>query len=167
MANETVTLPSNRTFVYEDAFFQINDGIDTDTIQFIQDWEFTPSMDDFDIDKIDTAEPIFTKMSDIVGTFFFTTKNATDLYAATGSSNLLKATTWMEAISKGEPVSITFIIILTAPKDGGTTNGFITYQFTGRIMSAPLSRVRDTGVHELEVRGEITAINKVDFTPKT
>jgi len=167
MANETVTQQETRTFVYEDSFYQINGGGDIDTLQFIQDWEFAPSMDDFDIDKIDTGEPIFTKKSDVIGTFFFTTKNTTDIYAGTGSTDILKATTWMEGIAKGEPVSITFITILTAPKDGGTTNSTVTYQFTGRIMTTPINRTRDSGVHELEVRGEITGINKVDLTPKT
>ncbi len=50
------------------------------TLKFIQDWGFTPSMDDFDIDRIDTAEPIFTPKSDIVGTFRFLTKNTVDIY---------------------------------------------------------------------------------------
>lgn len=167
MANQIVGLEENRTFVYEDSFYQIDDGSDTDTLQFIQDWSFTPSMDDFDIDRIDTGKPIYTPKSDIKGTFFFNTKNTTDVYAGTGSSDLLKATTWMEAIAKGDPVSIVFITILTAPKDGGTTNATVTYKFTGRIMSTPLTRTRDTGVHELEVRGEITDIEKVDLTPKS
>jgi len=161
----TVNTPDNRTFVYEDSFYQIKSGATTDVLQFIQDWEFTPSMDDFDIDKIDTAEPIFTKKSDIVGTFAFTTKNTVDVYDGTGSSNLLKATTWMESIAKGEPVSITFITILTAPKDAGPTHGTVTYEFTGRIMTTPVIQVRDTGVQELQVTGEITGITKVDFTP--
>ena len=156
----------NRTFVYQDSFYQIKNGATTDTLEFIQDWEFTPSMDDFDIDHIDTGKPIFTKKSDIVGTFEFTTKNTVDVYDSTGSSNLLKATSWMEGIAKGEPVTITFITILTAPKDGGAVNGFVTYEFTGRIMTTPVIQTRDTGVQELLVTGEITDIVKVDLTSK-
>lgn len=164
-----ITQPGNRTFVYEDSFFQINDGASTDTIKFIQDWNFTPSMDDFDIDRIDTADPIFSKKSDIIGTFSFLTKNTVDIYDTTDpSSDLLTATNWIKNIAAGEPTSITIISILTSPKDGAVgSNSFVTVEWTGRIMSTPLVQVRDTGVQEYEVIGEITAISEVKRTAAT
>lgn len=161
-----ITEPSERTFVYTDSFFQINDGVATDTIKFIQDWNFTPSMDDFDIDRIDTGKPIFTRKSDIIGTFNFLTKNTTDIYDTTDpSTDELTATNWIKNIAAGAPTEITIISILTAPKDGAaSTNSFVTIQWTGRIMSTPLVQVRDTGVQEFEVIGEITAIDTVQQT---
>ncbi len=168
MANTNTNLAEERTFVYEDSFYQISDdgGTNTNTIKFIQDWEFIPSMADFDIDRIDTGEPIFTRKSDILGTFRFVTKNTIDVYDATDPpTDDLTASRWMIQIANGEPVSITFVTILTATKDGNGTHGKLTIQFTGRIMETPLIRVRDTGVQELEVTGEITAIQKVDVTP--
>lgn len=167
MANTNVGLDAQRTFVYEDSFYQISSdgGTNTDTIKFIQDWEFTPSMADFDIDRIDTAKPIFTKKSDIIGTFRFVMKNTVDVYDTTlVPDEPLTVSDWMISIANGEPVSITFITILTAPKDGNATHGKVTYQFTGRIMETPLTQTRDTGVQELEVTGEITAITKVQKT---
>lgn len=161
-----ITEPSNRTFVYKDSFFQIDDGVNNDRIKFIQDWTFEPSMDDFDIDNIDTATPIFTPKSDILGTFSFNFKNAIDIYDTSNDSNdLLTATAWMLRIKEGNPAVITIISILTAFDDGLTTHGKVTVQWTGRIMSTPLTQTRDTGVQELEVVGEITDIEIVQRTP--
>jgi len=160
-----ITESSNRTFVYTDSFFQINDGSITDTIKFIQDWDFTPSMDDFDIDRIDTGIPIFTRKSDIIGTFSFLTKNTTDIYDITDpSTDELTATNWIKQIADGTPTEITIISILTSPKDGATNNSSVTIQWSGRIMSTALIQVRDTGVQEFEVIGEITGIDTVQRT---
>lgn len=162
MADANVGLAIKRTFVYQDSFYQISDdaGASAHTIKFIQDWTFTPSMADFDIDNIDTADPIFTPKSDIKGTFNFVMKNTIDIYDNTIPPNDdLTASSWMIGIAIGEPVKITFITILKAPKANPAET--LTIQFTGRIMDTPLTQVRKTGVHELEVIGEITGITKV------
>lgn len=167
MTNVNVTLKGKRTFVYRDSFFQtsIDGGTNTETLKFIQDWGFTPSMDDFDIDKIDTAEPIFTPKSDIVGDFDFLYKNTIDVVETVNPPvDGQSLSSWVLGIAAGEPVTITFIIILTAVKDGFTNHGFVTYQFTGRIMRTPLVQTRDTGVQEQAVEGEITSIVKVQRT---
>lgn len=161
-----ITQPSQRTFVYKNSFFQIDDGVNNDTIKFIQDWEFLASMDDFDIDNIDTATPIFTPKSDILGTFSFNPKNAIDIYdTANDSDDLLTATAWMLRIKEGNPAVITFIVILTAFDDGLTTHGTVTIQWTGRIMNPGVIQTRNTGVQELVVSGEITDIEIVQRTP--
>jgi len=160
-----ITNSENRTFVYTDSFFQINDGSNTDTIKFIQDWDFTPSMDDFDLDYIDTGKPIFTRKSDIIGTFSFLTKNTTDIYDTDDSStDELTATNWIKQIANGTPTEITIISILTSPQDEATTNSFVTIQWTGRIMSTELTQVRDTGVQEFQVIGEMTSVTTAQRT---
>lgn len=167
MANTNVTLDPQRTFVYKDSFYQISNdgGSNTDTIKFIQDWEFSPSMADFDIDRIDTGVPIFTPKSDILGTFRFVAKNAIDIYETSATpTDDLSVSKWAIQIANGEPVSITFITKITAVKDGLANSGFITLQFTGRIMDVSLDQIRETGVQELEVNGEITAITEVRKT---
>lgn len=161
-----ITQPSQRTFVYKDSFFQIDDGVNNDRIKFIQDWEFLPSMDDFDIDNLDDATPIFTPKSDILGTFSFNPKNAIDIYdTANDSDDLLTATAWMLRIKEGNPAVITFITILTAFNDGLSTHGKVTLQWTGRIMNPGVTQTRNTGVQELIASGEITDIVVVQRTP--
>ena len=170
MTNVNVTLKGKRTFVYQDSFFQtsIDGGTNTETLKFIQDWNFIPSMDDFDVDQIDTAEPVYTPKSDIVGEFDFLYKNTIDV-AETPAIPVddQSISSWMLGIAAGEPVSITFIIILTAKKDGFVNHGTITYKFTGRIMRTPLVQTRDTGVQEQGVEGEITDIALVQRTAGT
>jgi len=170
MTDVPVTLQNKRTFVYEDSFFQtsITDGTDTETLKFIQDWNFTPAMDDFDVDKIDTAEPIFTPKSDVKGVFDFLYKNAIDVVETVAVPvDDQSLSSWMIGIANGEPVTITFIIILTAVKDEFANHGFVTYKFTGRIMRTPLVQTRDTGVQEQGVEGEITGIALVQRTAGT
>ena len=66
-----INQPNDRTFVYEDSPFQFVDNTGNRRLALIQNWNFTPNMADFDIDRIDTAAPIFTKKSDILGSFSF------------------------------------------------------------------------------------------------
>lgn len=160
MTDSNVNLSSTRTFTYTDSFFQVDDGTDNNTLKFIQDWNFTPSMDDFDIDRIDSGDPIFTRKSDILGGFAFNTKNTVDIYSTSNTStDLLLATNWINNIADGTPTAISFISILKSPKQD--TNPFVTLEWTGRIMSCNVVQVRDTGVQEFEVEGEITAITTV------
>jgi len=77
----TTILTSERTSTYEDgAFIQWALGANAKKISFVSAWNFTPSMDEFDIDRIDSAKPIFTPITDIKGTFSFNLKNAVSLY---------------------------------------------------------------------------------------
>jgi len=155
----TINQPNDRTFVYEDSIFQFIDAGGNKTLQFIQNWEFTPNMADFDIDRIDTADPIFTKKSDILGTFSFNPKNTVDFYEPGSSSEPTTYAWWATQIAIGEPPSITILLTLKAPKSSG--DKFARVRFIGRVMSAPLTRVEETGVHEFTVNGEITEITSV------
>ncbi len=161
MSNLIVTNPSDRTFVYS-GLFQV--GSKPANFQFIQDWEFRPNMAEFDIDKIDTAAPIFTKKSDILGTFSFNTKNTIDIYDQTDPPTATSDFTvsfWAIQIAKGDPPVINFVIKAIGLGVGVSTPTDVNYKFTGRIMDVGVTRIRDTGVHEVDVNGEITAIEEV------
>ena len=116
-------------------------------------------MSDFDIDRIDTADPIFTKKSDVLGTFSFNPKNTVDFYEPGSSSQPTTYAFWATQIAVGEPPIITILATMRAPKSSG--NQFAKVQFKGRVMSCPLTRVDETGVHEFTVNGEITEITSV------
>lgn len=151
--------PADRTFVYEDSFLQFTAG-GIKILQLIKNWNFTPNIADFDIDRIDTAAPIYTKKSDVIGTFSFDTVSTIDLFATDGSAadpNYYKF--WALQIADGDPPIITIAMILHAPKATGDQDAVITFQ--GRITSCPLDRTQETGVHTVAVSGEITAINSI------
>jgi len=154
--------PNDRTFVYEDSPFQFIDAGGNKTLAFVKNWNFTPNMSDFDIDKIDTAAPIFTKKSDILGTFSFNTVNTVDFYEPGSTSLPTTYAFWATQIALGEPPSVTFLITMKAPLSSG--NKFARIQYIGRIMSIPLDRVDETGVHTFTVNGEITTITSVTRT---
>lgn len=150
---------SDRTFVYEDSVFQFIDAGGNKTLEMIKNWNFTPNMSDFDIDRIDTAAPIFTKKSDILGTFSFDSVNSVDLYEPGSSSLPTTYAWWATQIALGEPPTITILATMRAPKSTG--NQFARVQFNGRIMSVPLNRTDETGTHKFTVNGEITEITSV------
>ena len=151
--------PDDRTFVYDNSVFQFIDAGGNKILQFIQNWEFTPNMADFDIDKIDTAAPIYTKKSDIIGTFSFNPKNTVDFYEPGSASEPTTYAWWATQIALGQPPTITILLQMNAPKSSG--DKFARIQFKGRVMSAPLTRVEETGVHEFTVQGEITEITSI------
>lgn len=153
---------ADRTFVYEDSPFQFIDAGGTKVLKMIKNWTFTPNMSDFDIDKIDTAAPIYTKKSDILGTFQFDTVNTVDFYDPGSASQPDTYAFWALQIAAGTPVPVTFLITMKAPNSGG--NKFAKIQFVGRIMSCPQNRNQDTGVHTFTVNGEITAITSITRT---
>ena len=154
-----INQPDDRTIVYEDSIFQFIDAGGNKQLQFIKNWNFTPNMSDFDIDRIDTAAPIFTKKSDILGTFSFNTVNTVDFYEPGSSNEPTTYAWWATQIALGEPPSITMLATMRASKSTG--NQFARVQFVGRVMSAPLDRVDETGVHTFVVNGEITSITSV------
>ena len=152
----------DRTFVYEDSPFQFVDAGGTKALAFVKNWNFTPNMSDFDIERIDTAAPIFTKKSDILGTFSFDTVNTVDFYDSGSASEPTTYAWWATQIALGEPPSITFLVRMRAPKSSG--NQFANVQFIGRVMSVPLNRADETGTHTFTVNGEITTITSVTRT---
>jgi hypothetical protein len=155
----TINQPDDRTFVYEDSPFQFIDGTGIKRLLLLQNWNFTPNMADFDIDKIDTAAPIFTKKSDIIGSFSFNTKNTVDFYEPGSAVNPTTYAWWATQIALGQPPVVTFLATMRAPDSAG--NQFAKIQYNGRIMSCPLDRVSETGVHEFIVNGEIIEITSV------
>lgn len=151
--------PAERTFVYEDSILQFTQGTNK-TLTMLKNWNFTPNISDFDIDRIDTAAPIYTKKSDVLGTFSFNTVSTIDLYETDGSEadpNYYKW--WALQIAAGDPAIITIAMTLHAPKASGDKDAIIT--FNGRITSCPLDRAEDTGVHTVAVSGEITEITSI------
>jgi len=155
MSNES----NERTFVYDVASTFTVAG--SPKLVFIQDWEFAPSMAEFDIDRIDSAAPIFTKKSDILGTFSFRIKNTTDMYATTftGGSDQ-QITKWVNGISLGNPSAIAFVIKVKAADPAATGVEIVTYSYTGRVMDVSVTRTDETGVHDAIITGEITAITE-------
>lgn len=152
--------PDDRTFVYENSPFQFSSNAGISELALVKNWIFNPDMADFDIDRIDTAEPIFTKKSDILGTFEFDTVNTVDFYDPGSANDPITYAYWALQIAKGEPVKVNFIVKMNAPKSGG--DKVATINFVGRIMSIPQNRNQDTGVHTFTVNGEITEI--IDIT---
>lgn len=157
------TLPaSDKTGTYEDGgtFVQWTDGVDAIKLAFATAWNFTPSMDQWDIDRIDSAAPIFTKITDILGIFSFSIKNLISLYdTALPATDPLTLSSWIESISKGKPPSIIFSPVMKAVDQ--TTNPFLNLIFTGRIMSVPIDQVLDQGIQDVVISGEIIDITQI------
>ena len=153
---------ADRTFVYQDSPFQFIDAGGTKRLALVKNWNFTPNMADFDIDRIDTAAPVFTKKSDILGTFNFDTVNTVDFYEPGSTTIPTTYAWWATQIALGQPPSVTFLTKMRAPESGG--NQFANVQWIGRIMSVPLNRVDETGVHTFQVNGEIITITTVNRT---
>jgi hypothetical protein len=154
--------PNDRTFVYEDSPFQFDENGVVSDLAMLKNWVFTPNMSDFDIDKIDTAEPIYTKKSDILGTFQFDTVNTVDFYDPGSAASPITYAFWATQIALGKPVKVNFIVVMNAPDSTG--NKIARIRFVGRIMSIPQNRNQDTGVHTFTVNGEITEITNITRT---
>lgn len=163
----TVTniLTAERIATYEEgSFVQWTDNTNAIKLAFVSAWNFTPSMGEWDIDRIDTAAPIFTKLSDILGTFSFNLKNAISLYdTALPATNPILLSKWIADIANGEPPTITFAPVMKAPKtnDVFPTNPFVNLIFAGRIMSVPIDQVLDQGAPDVAIEGEITSITQI------
>lgn len=157
-----INQPNDRTFVYENSPFQFDENGTISDLLLIKNWTFTPNMSDFDIDRIDTAEPIFTKKSDILGTFTFQTVNTVDFYDPGSAANPITYKFWALQIAAGTPVKVNFIVVMNAPNSTG--NKVARIKFVGRIMSIPQNRNQDTGVHTFTVNGEITEITDITRT---
>lgn len=159
---QTVIPTTDRTGTYElgGTFVQWTDATNAIKLVLVSSWNFTPSMDlAWDIDRIDTAGPIFTRITDILGTYSFNVKNAISLYdTALPATNDLLFSKWINDIAIGQPSSIIFAPVVKSAES--TTNPFINYIFTGRIMSLPTDQVVDQGVQDVVIQGEITDITQ-------
>ncbi len=155
----TINNSADRTFVYQDSPFQFIDAGGTKRLALVKNWNFTPNISDFDIDRIDTSSPIFTKKSDILGTFNFDSVNTVDFYEPGSSVLPTTYAWWATELAAGRPPIVTFLATMRAPNSSG--NQFARVQYVGRIMSVPLNRVTETGVHTFQVNGEITTITSV------
>jgi len=159
---QTILNTKDRTGTYEEdgTFVQWADDSNAKKLAFATAWNFTPSMDEWDVDRIDTAGPIYTKVNDILGTFSFNLKNLVSLYdtAASPSDDLLLSK-WIENIANGTPSSIIFAPVMKAVN--ADSNSFLNLIFTGRVMDVPLDQVLDQGVQDVVISGEITTITQV------
>ena len=163
---QTVLPVSDRTGTYEDGgtFVQWADATNAKKLAFASAWNFTPSIDEWDIDRIDTAAPIFTKITDIVGTFSFNLKNLVSLYdTAKPPTDALSLSKWIIDIKDGLPPEITFAPVMRAVDTNGAlpTNPFINLIFTGRVMSVPIDQVLDQGIQDVVISGEMTDIDQI------
>lgn len=155
---------SERTRTYEDgSFMQWTDGADAVKLAIVSAWNFTPSMDDFDIDRIDSAKPIFTPITDKRGTFSVNLKNAISLYETTATPiDEILLSKWFLDIQEGEPPEIIFAPVIKAGSTNGSfpTNPFVNFIYTGRIMNIPIDQILDQGVQDVEISGDIILITQ-------
>ncbi len=155
MANILLGDREERTFTY-DGILQISSGPNTYQYKFVQ--EMVVSIDDTDLDRdrVDNGTPAFTRVGDVKGNFSFTLKNAVDLYEAVDPpTNEWLASFWMDRIVIGLPAEVSFIQSFKGTDPGITGSAFARLRFTGRIMKVTPQRLRDTGVDEITVEGEI------------
>lgn len=161
----TNILESERTQTYElGTFVQWADVTNAKKTVIVPAWNFTPSMDDFDIDRIDGARPIYTPKSDKKGTFLFNLKNAISLFdTAQPPTDELSLSKWMIDIGDGEPPEILFAPVMKAGKTNGSfpTNPFLNLIFTGRVLNLPLNQVDEQGVQDMEIIGDIINIAQI------
>ena len=159
---QTILPGTDRTGTYEEngTFVQWTDGSNAIKIGFATTWNADFNMDDFDEDKIDTGAPIFTKKSDIIGTFSFSLKNLISLYdTALPSADELLISTMVTNIANGKPTTLKFAPVMKAVEQ--TANRFLNIIFTGRIMGVPLSQILDQGAQDVEINGVITGLTQI------
>jgi len=163
---QTILSVDERTGTYEDGgtFVQWADATNAKKLAFATAWNFTPSMDVWDIDRIDTGKPIFTKITDNRGPFSFNIKNLVSLYdTAKPPTDDLSLSKWIIDIAAGNPPEITFAPVMRAVETNGVlpTNPFINLIFTGRVMNVPIDQVLDQGVQDVVISGEIIDIDQI------
>ena len=164
MADTIINEENNRTFTYDalSIFRMDSTSGNTSTLAYILNWNFNPNMAEFDITRIDSAKPIFTPKSDILGSFDFEVGNTTEIYdGSIGTLNEALVTYWVNQIALGDPVDTTFLVKMHADDPDAAGNTFVTFSYTGRIMDVSIVRVEETGINTVTVSGEITAITSV------
>ncbi len=160
----TIVNESERTRTYEDgSFMQWTDNTNAVKLAIVSAWNYTPSMDDFDIDRIDSAKPIFTPITDKRGTFSVNLKNTISLYETLATPvNDILLSKWFIDIQNGEPPEIIFAPVLKAGKTNNIFPGnpFVNFIYTGRIMNIPIEQILDQGVQDVEISGDIILITQ-------
>lgn len=159
---QTILPASDKLGTYEQGgtFVQWTDGTDAFKLQFATAWNFTPSVDQWDVDRIDSAAPIYTKITDVLGIFSFNLKNLISLYdTALPATDALTISSWIESIAKGKPPSIIFAPVIKAVDQ--TTNPFLNLIFTGRITSIPIDQVLKQGIPDVVISGEVIDIAQI------
>lgn len=163
---QTLLSSSDRTGTYEEglSFVQWTDNTNAKKLAIVSAWNFTSSMDEWDTNRIDTAKPIFTKISDVVGTFSFNIKNLVSLYdTAKPPTDPLLLSKWIIDIAAGNPPEIIFAPVMRAVKTNGSlpTNPFVNLIFTGRVNSVPIDQVIDQGIQDVVISGDVIDIDQV------
>lgn len=107
-------------------------------------------------DFMGTGESVFTQNGDIIGSFSFSLKNTTSLYDPNVTPTLPETVSyWMNAIANFDPVIVSFIQTMNAPK--GTGSKFARIRFNGRVMAPNIVQNVDNAIEDAIVNGEITA----------
>lgn len=158
--------PTDRTFVYPSVtgqtFIQWGKEGDDDAVKiiFASGWNFTPSMTEFQVDRIDSADPIYTRISDVIGTFTVNLKSASSLFdpLATPANEVLLSHIIAE-IAAGKPPVLIFAPVIYA-KDG-TGAKYVNLVFKGRVMDMPFDQSPDQGMQDITISGEVIEITKV------
>lgn len=163
---QTILSASDRTGTYEEglSFVQWADATNAKKLAIVSAWNFTPSMDEWDVDRIDTAKPIFTKISDVIGIFSFNIKDLVSLYdTAKPPTDPLLLSKWIVDIAAGNPPEIIFAPVMRAVKTDGNlpTNPFVNLIFTGRVMSVPIDQVIDQGIQDVVISGEVIDVDQI------
>lgn len=163
---QTLLPESDRTGTYEAglSFVQWADATNAKKLALASAWNFTPSMDAWDEDLIDTSKPIFTKISDNLGPFSLNIKNLVSLYdTAKPPTDDLSLSKWIIDISVGNPPEIIFAPVMRAVETNGAlpTNPFINLIFTGRVMNVPIDQVLNQGVQDVVISGNIIKIDQI------
>ncbi len=141
---------ADRTFRISGSF-----AIDGMVAQFVQGVDISLNAAVFQRDSIGTGQSVFTQNSDIVGGFSFSLKNTTSLYDPADTPTLDSTISkWMNAIASQDPLIVTFIQTLNAPKGAGIKVARI--QFDGRIMKADTVMSVDNAIEDVNIEGEIT-----------
>lgn len=155
---QTTLTEAGRTATYDSGtFVQWTDNNDAIKLAFTTAWNMELNMDGFDIDKIDTAKPIYTEISDVRGTFSFNLKNLVTLWdTALPSADDLLLSTMAQNIASGDPSVLIFAPVMKAAKS--ISNPYLNIVFTGRVTTLPLSQILDQGVQDVEITGEIIGL---------
>lgn len=160
--------PTDRTFVYPEgdtkSFVQWTVEGDDDAVKiiFVSNWNFTASMSEFDIDRIDSGIPFYTPITDIKGTFSFDVKGAVSLFdtLAVPADKVLLSYIIAE-MSAGRPPILIFAPVMYGEEVSGTGNKYVNIVFEGRVTDIPIDQVINQGVHDITISGEITKITQI------
>lgn len=157
MSNIEIGDKESRTFTY-DGILQASVSPNTYQYKFIQEMTVTLDDTDLDRDRVDDGTPAFTRVGDVLGSFAFTLKNAVDLYDLVDPPpDEWLVSFWMNELVKNTPAEVEFIQTFKATDPNAPANPFARVRFKGRVMKVTPGRLRDTGVDEITIEGEVIA----------